>query len=247
MIKSIFLFSLFFIQSVFAQTITVAVATNVSYAIQDLKKEFSKLYPHIKVHIVLGSSGKLTAQISHGAPYHVFMSADMKYPQSLYKNGFTLTQPQVYAKGSLVYLSKNKQNFSNTINLVKDSHIKKIAIANPKTAPYGKATLQALKNSNVYIDVKDKLIYGESAAQTLSYTMRATDLGFVAKSSLYTPHMLKYKENIHWKEVNPQFYTPIKQGIVLLKHTQDNAKYFYDFILSDKAQKILLKFGYTIP
>jgi len=88
-----------------AGTISVAVAANVSYAIEDLKKEFSKTHPNTKVRVTLGSSGKLTAQIKHGAPYDLFMSANMKYPEALYKDKIAINEPLVHALGSLAILA----------------------------------------------------------------------------------------------------------------------------------------------
>ncbi len=230
-------------------TIKIAVAANVSYAIDDLKKAFNKVHPDTKVQVVLGSSGKLTAQIKHGAPYQLFMAANMKYPEALYKDKVAVTPPLVYAQGTLAYLSSKPQEFSKGMILVKDENIKKIAVANPKTAPYGKATVEAMKNASVYEVVKNKFVFAESASQTVSYTVTATDMGFIAKSSLYSPKMKQYKEGIHWAEVDPKLYTPIKQGIVILKKGALNSevKAFYDFILSQEAKKILIDFGYLVP
>jgi molybdate transport system substrate-binding protein len=232
-----------------AGTIQIAVAANVSYAIADLIKEFNQIDTDTKVQVVLGSSGKLTAQIKHGAPYQIFMSANMSYPEALYKEGAAVTKPLVYAQGTLAYLSNKAQNFSKGMVLVKDENIRKIAIANPKTAPYGKAAVDAMKNASVYEDVQKKFVFAESASQTVSYTVTAADMGFIAKSSLYSPKMKKYKENINWKEVDPKLYTPIEQGIVILEKGRSNpeVKAFYDFMLSQKAQKILTEFGYLLP
>jgi molybdate transport system substrate-binding protein len=232
-----------------AGDIKIAVAANVSYAIDELKKEFNKTYPNIKVKVTLGGSGKLTAQIHNGAPYQLFMSANMKYPNALYADKIAVTKPVVYAQGSLAYLSIKDIDFSKGINLVKNENIKRIAIANPKTAPYGKATVEALKNAKLYNIIKKKFIYGESIAQTVSYAVTATDLGFIAKSALFSPTMAQYKKGINWAEVDPKLYTPINQGIVILKNGKNNSevKAFYDFILGDKAKKILINFGYLVP
>jgi molybdate transport system substrate-binding protein len=231
-----------------ASEITIAVAANVSYAIDELKAEFSKTNPDTKVQVTLGSSGKLTAQIKNGAPYGLFMSANMKYPQALYDDKIALTKPIVYAQGALAYLSVKKQDFSKGITLLEDDKIVKIAIANPKTAPYGKATAEALKNANIYDTVKSKFVYGESISQTISYAVMAADIGLIAKSSLYSPKMSQYAENVNWSPVDPSLYTPIQQGIVLLEYSEGNKAYraFYDFILSDEAKKIFKKYGYSV-
>ncbi|MFA9373990.1 MAG: molybdate ABC transporter substrate-binding protein [Poseidonibacter sp.] len=232
-----------------AGTINIAVAANVSYAINELKKEFNKQNPSTKVRVTLGSSGKLTAQITHQAPYDLFMSANMKYPEALYKKNIAISKPIVYAKGSLAFLSSKKQDFSKGLKLLEDKSIRKIAIANPKTAPYGIASMEALKNANIYENIKSKLVFGESISQTVAYSLSATDIGLIAKSSLFSPKMSNFKENINWKEVDSSLYTPINQGIVILKNAKDNkeVKAFYDFMLSESAKKILQKYGYLLP
>lgn len=241
------LLSILITTAIFAGEINVAVAANVSYAIEELKAEFKKTNPDIDVKITLGSSGKLTAQIKNGAPYGIFMAANMLYPEALYNKKAALTKPIVYAQGELAYLSIKPIDFSKGIAIVNDNSISKIAIANPKTAPYGAATIEAMKNSGVYESAKGKFVFGESISQTVSYTITAADLGFIAKSSLYSPKMAHYKENVNWASVDTSLYTPIKQGIVLLKYAENNSDYkaFYDFILSDRAKKIFIKYGYT--
>ncbi|WP_294961359.1 molybdate ABC transporter substrate-binding protein [Sulfurimonas sp.] len=234
------------ISVVHAGTISIAVAANVSYAIQDLKKEFNKTHPETKVRITLGSSGKLTAQIKHGAPYQLFMSANMKYPKALYQEKIAIKAPKVYALGSLAILSNKKRDLSDGIYILKNKKISKIAIANPKTAPYGIAAFEALANAKIKNEIKSKFVYGESISQTVSYTVTAADIGIIAKSSLYSKNMSKYKKNINWVAVDPKLYTPIKQGIVMLEEDKE-VKAFYDFILSEDAKKIFKNYGYLLP
>ena len=234
--------------SIFANTITVAVAANVSYAINELVAEFNKTNPDTKVQVTLGSSGKFTAQIESGAPFDVFMSADMKFPKSLFEKGFALNEPALYAQGSLAMLSSKELDFSKGINLVTDANISKIAVANPKTAPYGTAAVEAMKNANVLDKVESKFVYAESISQAVTYATTAADVGFIAKSSLYDEKMSQYKENVNWISVDPSLYTAIDQGIVVLKNTKEeaSAKAFYDFILGEKAKEIFIKFGYLV-
>jgi len=232
-----------------AETIKIAVSANVSYAINELKKEFNRLHPNIEVQVTLGGTGKLTAQIKNNAPYQILMGANMLYPETLYKEGFAVTRPLVYAQGALVYLSRKKRDFSQGMALLDSDKIKRVAIANPKTAPYGTATVEALKNANVYEKVKKKCVYGESISQTITYAVKATDLGFVAKSALYSPQMAHFKKDENWADVDPKLYTPISQGIVILKKGEKSeaVSAFYAFIFSKKAEKIFKDFGYTIP
>jgi len=246
--KILFILILFFTLTLNAVTINIAVATNVSYAIQELQSKFQQTHPGIDINIILGSSGKLTAQISHGAPYGLFMSANMLYPQKLYENKLSTTKPQVYAKGILALFSTKERDFSLGIKLLQAKHIHKIALANPKTAPYGKAAFEALQTSKIYTDIKTKLIFAESISQTLSYVITAADIGFVASSSLYSAKMSRYKKGKYWEEVDPSLYKPIEQGVVLLSFAKDTKAYrlFYEFLFSTDAKKIFKKYGYII-
>lgn len=232
----------------FASTITIAVAANVSYAIKPLIKAFNRLNPETKVNVILGSSGKLFAQMTHGAPYTLFMSADMKYPNTLYKNGMTVTKPVIYAQGALAMLSQKERNYSAKIEVLTSPDIKKIAIANPKTAPYGAAAVEALQNAKLYTLLKEKFVYAESISQTVTYATTAADIGIVALSSLYAPQMRQYKKAKQWLEIDEHLYTPINQGMVMLKNAKDNVevKAFYDFMLSKRAKEILTSFGYKV-
>ena len=244
--KKVILSLVLLCSSIFAGQINVAVAANVSYAINDLVAEFNKTHPNTQVQINLGSSGKFVAQIKNGAPFNIFMSADMKFPQALFEENFAITKPVIYAQGSLAMLSSKELDFSKGINLVKENSISKIAVANPKTAPYGTAAMEAIKNAGLEEVTKDKFVYAESISQVTNYATTAADIGFVAKSSMYDEKMAKYKENLNWVSVDSKLYTPIDQGIVILKNAVDNkeVKAFYDFILSDKAKEIFIKYGY---
>ena len=229
--------------------ITIAVAANVQYAMRDLKADFEK-ESGIRTKVIIGSSGQLTAQIQQGAPYDVFISADMKYPRTLYQSKKAVDPPKVYAYGSLVLWTMKKGiNFQKGFKELLNNDIQKIALANPRTAPYGAATIQVLKHYNIYNQVKDKLIYGESIAPTNQYIVsKAADIGFTAKSVVLSPVM---KDKGTWKEVNPDAYQPIKQGCVILsygqKHHPKASKSFFNFMLSQKVMKILKKYGYRIP
>ncbi|MDM5271384.1 molybdate ABC transporter substrate-binding protein [Sulfurovum sp. zt1-1] len=237
------------LMSLNAGEIKIALAANVSYAMDDLKKAFNALYPETKVKVTLGSSGKLTAQIKNGAPYQLFMAANMKYPEALYEEGLAVSRPIVYAQGSLAYLSSKQQDFTKGIALIKDDTIKKIAVANPKTAPYGKAAVEAMKRGGVLEEVENKFVYAESISQTVSYAVTAADIGFIAKSSLYSPKMAHFKEGVNWADVDPELYTPINQGMVVLSNGEKNSEVaaFYTFMLSAKAKEILQKYGYLVP
>lgn len=255
--KKIILGFMVLCSSIFAGEITVAAAANVTYAMNELVKEFNKTNPETKVQVTLSSSGKLVSQIENGAPFDIFMSADMKFPQALFDKKLTSTAPVIYAQGALAMLSSKELDYSKGINVLNDSSISKIAIANPKTAPYGAAAVEAIKNAKI-VGAESKFVYAESISQAVTYATTATDIGFIAKSSLYEDKMSKYKENKNWLTVDPKLYTSIDQGIVIIDHSnnlvglindkvkKDEVKAFYDFILSPRAKKIFEDYGYLV-
>ncbi|MBN2816317.1 MAG: molybdate ABC transporter substrate-binding protein [Campylobacterales bacterium] len=246
--KKLFIILTLTLASLKAGTINVAVAANVSYAIEELKKEFAKTHPDTKVQVTLSSSGKLTAQIKNGAPYGMFMSANMKYPNALYSEGLAITEPKVYAQGALAMLTTKKLDLTKGLEILTTQNVKKVAIANPQTAPYGKAALDALKKVSLLDTVEKKFVYAESISQAVTYSVSAADIGFIAKSSLYSPKMSQYKEGVNYTDVDTTLYSPIEQGIVLLRPAQESVEYraFYEFMLSENAKKIFRAYGYIV-
>jgi len=227
---------LLFVTFVFGD-IKVATAGNVAFAIKDLGKEFYKEY-HIRVVPIVGSSGKLTAQIERGAPYDVFLSANMKYPEYLFEHEKTITEPVVYAKGKLVLFARDglKDGLNDLFKA------KKIAVANPKTAPYGVLTEHYLKDKNLYHKLKSKFVIAPNISATFSYAMKVTNYGFVARSLLFKFPKLNNKK--HFIELN-DFYERTSQGAVLLTD-KESAREFFRFLFSQKAKNILKKYGYDV-
>jgi len=237
------------LNALFAGKVVVAAAANTTYAMEEITAIFKKEYPGTDVDLILGSSGKLTAQIKNGAPYDIFLSANMKYPNALDSGGKSLTRPVVYAKGALVLFTVKDLDLSKGIALAADKKVERIAMANYKVAPYGKAAVMALDNAGILNVAEKKFVNAESITQTLQFTMTATDIGFVAKSSMYSDKLKgKNVKGKNWIDVDAGLYDPIKQGIILLKHAEGNgdAKKFYDFIFSDKAKAVFEKYGYML-
>lgn len=231
-----------------AQTITVAAAANMKYAVNDIAKEFTK-ESGIDVKIITGASGKLTQQIMSGAPYDAFLSADVEFPAKLAQGGFTTTPSQVYAYGKLVLWSDTGIDLSKGVTIVADPSVKKIAVANPKTAPYGTEAMNAMKYYKVADDAASKIITAESISQVGSYvTSKAVDIGFMAKSIVLSPEM---KNVGKWVEVDPKSHNTIDQAMVGLKNgspeNQIAAKKFLRFMSSPKALEILKSSGYGLP
>ncbi len=232
----------------FAGDITVAGAANVQFTLEDLKAEFTG-ETGIGVKTVIGSSGKLTSQVENGAPFDVFLSADMKYPAKLYKDGFSSQAPKVYAYGTLVLWTMKDMDLSKGVSVLSDPGIQKIALANPELAPYGRQAVNALKFYKLYDQLQKELVLGESIAQANQFiTTGAADIGFTAESVVLSPNM---KGKGKWIEVDPQSYQPIAQGVVVLRYGDQNnskeAQEFFNFLFSAPAQEIFKKYGYKLP
>ncbi|PID47039.1 MAG: molybdate ABC transporter substrate-binding protein [Proteobacteria bacterium] len=232
--------------ALFGAEIKIAVAANVSYAMDELIYSFNIKYPNIKVLPVFSSSGNLSAQIQNKAPFGLFLSANMKYPEKLYDLGLASLKPVVYAKGSLALFSRKGYGMDGNLSFLNEDKIKSISIANPKTAPYGKASLDALNGANMYKKVNKKLVYAQNVSSSFVYALNVADVGFVAKSSLFSPKVRD--KNLKYIDVNPRLYTPIEQGIIMIKDFEKNphVRVFYDFILSQDAKKIFKKYGYLV-
>lgn len=224
--------------------LNIAVAANMQFAMKELVKEFTA-QTGVECQLMISSSGKLTAQIKEGAPYHIFVSANMKYPEELYKSGFSNHSPEVYAYGKLVLWTK-KEGLIPSIELLKSEQIKHIAIANPKMAPYGIAAEEVLENFGLLKELKEKLVFGESISQCNQFILsKSAEIGFTAKSVVLSD---KAKDQGRWIDVNDSLYTPIAQGSVIIKQIkmQKEAKEFYRFLFSERAAMILQEFGYQI-
>jgi molybdate transport system substrate-binding protein len=228
--------------------ITVAVAANMQYAMQELIAEFNKT-DQTKIDVVLGASGKLTQQIKNGAPFDIFVSADKEFPQKLADNKLTLEAPKVYAQGLLVLWSvKPGIQPALDLKLLLSANIRNIAIANPKTAPYGSAAEFILKKYGLYDKVLSKLVTGESVSQTSQFIVtQNADIGFTARAIVVSKEM---QGKGKWVELNSRDYPPVEQSAVLLKHAKQNnetaARKFYTFLYSAKAKAIYNKFGYIV-
>ncbi|MGY0036191.1 molybdate ABC transporter substrate-binding protein [Pedobacter sp. NJ-S-72] len=229
-----------------AQPVRVAVAANAQFVLRKLADDFKKK-TGIEVEIISGSSGKLTAQIKkNGAPYDLFLSADMDFAQSVYADGFALSKPRVYALGSLIVCTTTGVDLENWKTLIRDQKTGKIAIANPSLAPYGKAAEQALNYYGFYNEISSRLVFGESISQVNTYVLKGVvNIGFTTESLVYD---LSLSDQFKWKKIDNRAYTQIKQGAVLLKYSNNKNftknKRFYDYLFSAGAKAIFGQFGY---
>lgn len=231
-----------------AEPLTVAVAANVKFVFDELKAEFKKS-SGIDANGVFASSGKINAQIKSGAPYDVFLSADMEFPEALHREGFAVAPPRVYARGVLVLWTLQPLDMTQGLRVLTSPAVKKVAMANPRLAPYGREAMRALDHFKLRAAVEPKLIYGESIAQVNQYIdTKSVEIGFTAKSVVLAPQM---QGRGKWIEVPRESYQPIEQGVVMLKHGADKnldaSKQFMTFMASARARSILEKFGYILP
>ena len=229
-----------------SDSIRIATSANMQYAIKEIATAFTKK-TGVHCEVIIASSGKLAAQIIEGAPFDIFASADLKYPQMVYGKGKAINRPEVYAYGTLILWSKDAIPITSLAMLTED-HIHHIAVANPKTAPYGTAAVEALKHHNIYDQVLTKLVYGESVAQANQFiTTKAAQIGFTSKSTV-----LSKNKTIsgNWIEISRDLYSPIEQSCVLLNSNPKKRKtseLFYEYLFSKESKAILKKFGYLVP
>lgn len=227
-----------------AATVPVAVAANFTATLQRLATDFQHRSGHTLL-ISSGSSGKLTAQIQNGAPYAILLSADEVRPRQLAAAGLAVPGTQfTYAIGRLVLWSPQ----ANTVDVqgaVLRTSFSRLAIANPKTAPYGTAAMQVLQRLGLWTQVQPRLVYGESIAQTLQFVSSGNvPLGFVALAQVVHAQ----PPGSRWR-VPQTLYDPLRQDAVLLKRgaTQKAAREFLAYLRSPAARALIAADGYGLP
>lgn len=232
---------------IYAQ-LTAAVAANVQFAMEEIKADFRKS-SGVEVKTVYGASGKLATQIKNGAPFDIFISADMDYPDSLHKWGLASGKTMPYAYGKLVIWTLKNIDLEKGLGILADTGVLRIAIADPKRAPYGKEAVKAMQRSGLYGKVESKLAYGENISQVSQYILTENvDIGFTAKSVVLSGEAIGKGK---WKEVDSALYDRIAQGAVVCKYGSENnpglSSKFYTYLYSEPARRIFSKYGYVLP
>ena len=235
-----------------AQTraLTVAAAANLKPAMEELKKGFEAETPGVEVKVLTGASGAFFAQIQQGAPIDVFFSADRDYPRKVVEAGLASADGEVvYAIGKLVVWAPK----GSAIDLARkglaalaDPAVKKIAIANPAIAPYGRAAQAALADAKVLDAVKDRLVFGENVSQTAQFAQTgAADAAFIPLSLTFTPAL---RDGVVYV-VPASSYPAQEQSAVVLRSSRDPslAKAFLAYVTGSKGRTILARFGYAFP
>jgi molybdate transport system substrate-binding protein len=231
-----------------AQSITVAAAADLQFAMQDVAAQFQKKTGK-EVKLIYGSSGNFFQQLQNGAPFDMFFSADLDYARKLESAG--LTEPgsyYEYARGRIVIwvLNDSKLDLGSGVKVLLNPSIAKIAVANPQHAPYGRAAVAAMLKEGIYDRVKDKLVLGENILQTASFVMSGSaDAGIVALSLALSPNM---KAKGRYFEVPAGDYPPIKQACVILNSSKnkETAEQFLSFIKTAEAADTLRMYGFDV-
>jgi len=230
--------------------LAIAAAADLKFAFDDVVKAFNEKQPACKVSVTFGSSGNFFTQLQNGAPFDLFFSADIQYPQKLAEDGLTADAIFPYSIGQIVvWVPKNSPIDVKKLGIkaLLDPSVSKIAIANPEHAPYGRAAVAALQTLKVYDQVQPKLVYGENIAQAAQFVQSgAADVGILALSLAIAPKMAEAGR--YW-EVPLDAYPKLEQGGVILKSAKniEGARAFRDFVLSENGRAILKRYGFFLP
>jgi molybdate transport system substrate-binding protein len=230
-----------------AGKITIAAAADLKFAMDELVVEFKQAHPTNQVEVIYGSSGKFHAQIQQGAPFDLYFSADISYAQSLADAGFAAGSVQPYALGRLVLWSSQRDASQMILADLTDPAIKRIAIANPKHAPYGKRAVEALKQSGLWDKVEPKLVYGENIAQTAQFVQTGNaQVGIIALALALSPELAS--KGGYWL-IPDELHAPLEQGFIITKRAENNglASKFAIYMESKAARAVMARYGFALP
>ena len=221
--------------------VLIACAANLYPTVDSLLRQ-SRLEENSNYKIIYGSSGSLTNKILSGAPYDLFLSADEKYPEKIFDSGLACLPPRRYATGQLVVWTARDSIPMQDLG-IRLVNMEKIAIANPETAPYGRAAVEVLQALGIFDSLSQKLVFAQSIGQVNQFvTSGAVDVGFTSLSSV--------SEGVgSWHLIDSALYLPIYQKAILIKddgECNEAAILFYNFLFSDEARKIFENFGYIV-
>jgi len=233
-----------------AREVRVAAAADLKFALEEIVREFREVHPDIAVEVAYGSSGNFTAQIESGAPFDLFLSADVEYVRQLSAQGLTVPGSDfVYAVGRLVlWLPRSSVlDGSRGLAVLRDPAARRIAIANPRHAPYGRAAVAALRALGVYADVQPKLVLGDNVAQAAQFVESgAADAGIIALSLALAPALASEGR---YFEVPASAYPRLEQGGAILKAAKDPeaARALRDFVREARGRAVLERWGFLAP
>jgi molybdate transport system substrate-binding protein len=230
-----------------ADTLTIAAAADLKYAMDEIVTSFKKDHPGSRIDVVYGSSGKTHTQIQQGAPYDIFFSADISLPQQLVAEGKAIGPVRPYAVGRIVLWSSTMDASRLKITDLAGESIKRIAIANPKHAPYGQKAEEALRAVGVWEKVEPKLVYGENIVQAAQFAFTGNaDVGIIALSVALSPEIAAKGK---YALVPDSLHKPLEQGYVVTSRAQGNklALQFTGYMEQNIARATMRKFGFVLP
>ena len=228
---------------------TVAAASDLTFAMSDIAANFEKA-TGCTVRVSAGSSGNFLSQIENGAPFDVFFSADIEYPKKLESEGLAAPgSTYLYAVGKIVLWVRNESrlDIGKGLAALRDPGIRKVAIANPQHAPYGRAAEEALRKAGVYEEVKSRLVLGENISQAAQFVESGNaDAGILALSLAVSPGL---KEKGRFWVVPENLYAPIDQGVVVIRTSRNpqGARAFFDYVKTPAMSALLERYGFVLP
>lgn len=230
-----------------AEKITVAAAADLKFAMHDIVTAFKAANPGDEIEVIYGSSGKFKTQIQQGAPFDLFMSADIAFARELARAGFAATEAKAYALGRIVLWSSSQDASKMTLANLTDSKITRISIANPKHAPYGKRAEEALRASGLWEKVEHKLVYGENVAHAAQFVQSGNaQVGIIALALALSPELASKGA---YAAVPDKLHTPLEQGVIVTKRAQGSllARRFADYLSTPAAHALLVRYGFVVP
>ncbi len=230
-----------------AERITIAAAADLKFAMDELVEGFRRARPTDEVEVVYGSSGKFHAQIRQGAPYDLFFSADIDYARELVRAGQAASEVRPYAVGRLVLWSARPDARTLTLASLADARITRVAIANPRHAPYGRRAEEALRAAGVWEAVAPKLVLGENVAQAAQFVQSGNaDVGLIALSLALSPELARRGGHVL---VPATLHAPLEQGYVITRRAADSAlaRRFAEHVDSGAGRAVLVRHGFERP
>lgn len=229
-----------------ADKLTIAAASDLRYALEEISSLFRQQHSAVQLTIVYGASGKLSTQIRHGAPFDMFFSADISFPAQLHQDGLAATAPQPYALGHLVLWSPTQNMAGISLSQLAEFDFNRLAIAQPAHAPYGQRAKQALQAAGVWQKVEPKLVYGENIAQTAQLAQSGgADIAIIALSLARFPELASQGYQL----ISTELHQPLLQAYVITRHgaANHNARRFSTFMTSPDALSIMQRYGFDRP
>ena len=231
------------------QTVRVAAAADLKFVLDEVAARLARQQPSIRIKATYGSSGSMHAQLRQRAPFDVYLSADVEYPRDLVAHGIGSDRDLfTYALGRIVvWVPRQSKLAIESQGLRALQNASRVAIANPRHAPYGKAAEAALRQVGVWASVSRKVVLGENVAQAAQFVQSgAADAGIIAKSLALAPAMRSAGR--HW-EIPESAYAPLRQGGLILPWavSRDAAVRVRDYLLSDAGRQLLAAHGFSLP